>query len=168
MFPSAYFTPTFWAPSFWPRPGGIAIPPADLLEAIIAHCDADATIAAALPGGVFTDVAPLGAALPLAVVTDLGETDDWQSPTADGTVPYDDMGTIQISVFAPAKDTARAGMRVIEASLNDAPLTFTAGTLLYLRRRGRPHTTRDPDLGPDGEDVWMQTLMFESVVSRTL
>ena len=142
--------------------------PADLLEAIVAHLVADATVTAALTGGVWADAAPPDAPPPLLTIADISETADYQSVDGGGSIPLNDTAEIQLNVYATSKADARAFMRLVETSLNDAPLTITTGTVLYLRRRGRPHGLKDPDLGPGGGDVWMQAVSFDAVVSRTL
>jgi hypothetical protein len=55
----------------------------------------------------------------------------------------------------------------VKATITDAPLGFTGGTLLVLRP-GSVAVNLDPDLGPSGEDVWAGVIQFEATVDSTL
>lgn len=133
---------------------------ADLLEAAIAYLGASPAVAAALPGGVWGDEAPAGAALPFAVLSEPEGDSDNESLGASI-----ETATLQLSVFAADKAAARAIRRTLAALLSDAPLTFAAGALLHLRADGRTGM-KDPDRGPGGRDVWQEVQLFEAVVGH--
>lgn len=133
---------------------------ADLFEAAAAALADDAPLAILAPGGVWADFAPIGTAMPYLVLSEPDGRDDNESNT--GSL---EAITLQLSVFAVGKPSARAVRVAAKAILQDAALTFTDGTLLHLRASDRLGMM-DPVRGPGGRDVWHEVQMFQAVVGR--
>jgi hypothetical protein len=142
--------------------------PEDLEEALQAYLRSSAGLIAAFgKADFFGDLEPAGTALPYLVFTDSGdETASYQTESDDGSIGVNDYQTLQLTVYAASRAAARRLRRAVEKTLNDAPLLFTQGTLLYFRRAGRL-VQKDPDPGPDGLDVWAGILTFAAITERT-
>jgi hypothetical protein len=134
-----------------PEASGPADAIANLLRALMAD---------ALPGGVYCDEHPPGAALPRAVVVDLGG-----AAAYDSHGPVDD-GQAQVTVLAGTRAAARTLGRAGRAFLTDAavPLEPAAGAVLYLRPAGPEAVALDPEPGPDGAVVWRAGLTINTFV----
>lgn len=154
---------------FRPRPQYLAIPaqagtpvttPVDLFEAVVAFLMADAGLAALAPGGIAGDEASLGTVMPYLVISE-PEGDYGNESNGASVEPV----RLQVSVFAIGKAQARVVRRYLKTLLQDAPLTFTAGTLLHLRAADRTGM-KDPDRGPAGRDIWQEIQFFQAVVGH--
>ena len=132
----------------------------DLLDAASAWLAADAGLAALAPGGVWDDEAPIGTPLPYLVISEPSADSNNES----GVASIEPVG-LQLAIYAEGKAPARAVRRYAAAVVNDAPLVFSAGTLLHLRVANRT-SAKDPDRGPGGGDVWQEVLMLEAVVGH--
>ena len=138
--------------------------PVDLIEAVVAQLKADPLCVSLLTGGVFSQFAGAQTAEPFAVVIEVGGAREHVA--GDGTNPtsYHDDGTFQVSAFAPTRSTAVAAGHAIMLALNDAALTFSGGTLSYLRQTNR-YCERDPDLGKNGVAVWHELREFRFIIA---
>lgn len=136
------------------------ITPVDLLEAIEAWLNADAGLAALAAGGAWADEAPLFTPLPYVIITE--PDGNWDNESNSASV---EPVRVQVSVFAISKAQARSIRRYLKTLVQDAPLTFTAGTLLYLRAADRAGL-KDPDRGPDGHDIWQEIQFFDALVGH--
>ncbi len=145
-------------------PGAVAGTPDDFFEALVAYLLADAGLMAALPGGVSADDGVVGDVLPYAVLSEQGF--DTLNESATSTPNGIDTGQVQVMIFAEGKALARSLRRRAVAAIQDVPLAFATGTLIYLRDAGPLPATKDPDLGPNGVDVWVETLVFDVVIGR--
>jgi hypothetical protein len=141
--------------------------PVDLLEAVIAWLNADTNVMAAVTA-VAGDEAAVDTGFPYLVCIDVDGPTDYQSQTADGSIPYDDHASIQVTIVGVGKESVRSLTRVVDKSLNDAPLVFTAGTLNWFRRKTKPHDELDPDRGPNGADVWRRILIYDALIASTI
>lgn len=144
--------------------------PADLIEAVTAWLAADTTVTSLLADGVageWGDEAPVGTNFPFLVTWKVDEETTYESSAAPGVpVPSDDEGEIQVSVLATSKSGANAIGQTVRHSLNDAPLRFDGGELLMIRQIGK-HTVKDPELGPQGTDVWQTVCRFKTIVEHS-
>jgi hypothetical protein len=139
--------------------------PVNLTDAILQHLADDSAVATAVPGGFWGDEAPPDEVFPFAVIAEPDAPREYQSEAnpADG-VPCDDRVTIQLTIYATGRAAARSAALVVRTSLNDAPLTFDGGELLYLRA-GNLAISKDPDKAEGGADVWAAMLTFSAIVS---
>lgn len=151
----------------WGLVPGVVILPADLAEALLAHLEADAALLARLPGGIWGDEAPADTPLPYAVLVEVAEVAEYEGPKGSGRVPYADRAAIQVGIFDSSRSAARGLGNLVEAAVNDAPLEFEGGDLLWLRRSDR-RMQKDPELGPGGVDVWQRILVFDALTQRQL
>ena len=143
--------------------------PADLMEAIVQALGANAALATAFGhrDWLWADAAPRATRFPYAILAEVTETAAYQAAAGDGSTPYDDDARYQLVVYAADQDQARALASQVLATLTDAPLAFTRGVLLQLRR-ARRWTAKDPERGPNNGDVWQRGLVFEALTARTL
>lgn len=147
--------------------------PVDLFEAVIARIKADATCAGLLTGGVSSAEPATSQATgtpavdmkPFAIVTEVGSSRDYMAKNFDASFIED--GSLQVSVFARTRAFAVAGGNAVAAALNDAPLTFTGGVLMYLRQTNR-YASRDTSLGVGGAAVWQEIREFRYLFSGSV
>lgn len=166
-YPAALFPPALF-PGSW---SGVPTLPADLLEALAAYLDAQDALVSAFAGSAsspkfWADVAPLGIQLPLLVFAEHAEPERYESPDGSGTVGVVEEGEVELAVYAATKAQARQLRRALVAALDDAPLRFATGTLLYLRARRRQGAL-GPVPGPDGSDAWEDRATLRYQVGRT-
>ena len=83
--------------------------------------------------------------LPYAVLAEPDEDDSYWSTDGDTLAE----GHLQIDCYAGTKGQARSLGDALAAALNDAPLLFAAGVLVYLRQSSRS-AALDPDPAPAG------------------
>jgi hypothetical protein len=154
--------------------GGYAYDPpvttdyADLVEAIYVEVGEDSALVTAFDdqeGWLWHTVAPPDQPIPLAVLradesTPLGETG---SPT-----PWMEDASYSVTVYAYGRGSARAlcrqVMTAIEASADAGDLISDEGQVAGLLRVGDGLDARDPDPGPNGEDVWSHRITFRAFV----
>lgn len=131
----------------------------DLTGAIL-----DALRAALVGPGPLTwaglDLAEPGQPLPYAVALEPDEADS--NLNTGGDLLAD--GHVNINVYAATKRDAIALGRRVAAVLQDAPLRFAAGTLVYLRGASRS-AALDPDPAPGGGDCWQESRVFHFMYS---
>lgn len=141
----------------------------DLIEAIVAKIKADATCASLLTGGVYVDLGRQGAltAGPMVVITEVGGSPRWTAGGGSERATRIDDLTIQASCYATSRATAKTCGNAVAAALNDASLTFTEGTLCYIRQTNR-YANRDMDLGPGGATVWAEHREIRAITSQEL
>lgn len=161
MYPPTYFAPTYFPPTYFPVGGGVAPTTyATLLEAVVA------TLKASLvPGtlsGVYDRIPPT-LRPPYATCLEIGISRDW-SDTAGG---YVDSGQVQVQVYAATKKSCRTLGDSVASLLNDAALTFDEGHLMVLRQSSRLAEI-DPDRGPDGAPLHVETRTFDYKLSSGL
>jgi hypothetical protein len=144
----------------------------DLIDALVAHLVADATVAADVGGRVWQGTVGHAEVLPYVLVTDP------QDGTTAGLTTAGDYrrdGSYDVHVYAEdpgdgstsADDLARSIGRHVVAALTDADLTFTAGKLIYLRPGHHDWGEVDPDPGPNGRPVWHTWISVNYIVSGT-
>lgn len=138
--------------------------PDDLLDAVYARITANLVATGALTW--FGTSAAQGKVqgrtlqLPYAKVGEPDEDDSYWTTDGDGLAD----GHLEIAAYAATKKAARVLGDSIAASLQDAPLAFKAGILIYLRQTSRA-AELDPDPGPDGGDCWSETRQFRFMYS---
>lgn len=135
--------------------------PDDLVDAVVARVrarliDVDAPSLTWFGPGEAPDRQPL----PYATISEPDEDDTYWNTQGDGLAD----GHLEISVFAGDKKSARWTGHLIKEALNDAPLLFSAGTLVYLRQSGRT-AGLDPDPAPGGGDCWSEIRQFHFMYS---
>lgn len=145
----------------------------DIISASIAYLRALPSIVAAFGDAPankinkFTsDDAPRETGYPYAVFYEPEEVESFE--TTDGTAISSLIaGVYRIEVFSNRKITARRLSETIADRLNDAPLVFTNGVLIYLRRSVRQYPTLEvPGTGPDVA-VYKRMIEFEYQFERT-
>lgn len=155
-------------------PGNMVDKPWDLIAACIAWLYATPDVANAFGGAAdatgrrkfFSDYALPKTSPPYAVFNEPVEVENYETPDDSGLRSSVAHGVFELEVFATEKLVARQLADMIARSLNDAPLVFTDGILLYLRRSERRYPTlRSPG---DGENVtlYKRTLEFEYHIDR--
>lgn len=137
--------------------------PVNLTDAILQHLAVDSAVMTAVPGGFWGDEAPPEEVFPYLVFVEPDAAREYQTGTTDG-VPCDDRITLQLTVYATGRAAAVDAAKVVRVSLNDAPLTFDDGTLLYLRATNLV-VSKDPDKATNGSDVWAAMITLSAIVS---
>jgi hypothetical protein len=122
--------------------------PVDLLEAVVAHLQADATLAATFAGRFVSDEEVVGSAFPYVILEEIPGPCHYQSRDSSGNVPVDDQRQVRVTIVATGKAAVRTAGRLVNQSLWDAPLVFSTGTLLWFRNEVAPIDVKDPGLGP--------------------
>lgn len=132
-----------------------------LLEAVVATLKAGLVTPGDLTG-VYDRVPPRSVP-PYATCLEIGISRDWTN-TAGG---YVDQGQVQVQVYAATKKACRTLADSAAGLLNDAALTFDEGSLMVLRQSGR-FAEIDPDRGPDGKPLHVETRTFDYKLSSGL
>ncbi len=83
----------------------------------------------------------------------------------DGKIPYLDEGSFEISIVAPGTQQARLIGDLVVTSLNDAPLRFADGRLMYLRGR-KPYFTPLNVVIPDFPVAYKRVIDFDYMAQR--
>lgn len=172
------------SPLEWPRPvvttsilqpdSARADKPWDLIAACIARLRRDARIVAefgdaggaANPRKFVSDVATPDTAPPYVVFDEPMEVEDYE--TLDDSHRYSSLvrGSFNASIFDAGKLSARRRADMVAASLQDAPLVFVDGLLIYLRRSERRFpTVTVPGVGSDAAS-YKRTVEFVYMIER--
>jgi hypothetical protein len=139
---------------FWPQAyrasqtvmPGIAVPPPDLVAAAIAWLQAQPAVASAF--GSTATALKFGSDLairntPPPYVEFFEPTEDESYETKDGTGLPSSLtdGTLGMELVGTGKLAVRLLAELVASTLNDAPLVFQDGVLIYLRRSTRKYPT---------------------------
>lgn len=143
---------------------------ANLLDAMVAHMRADAALVAAFGDDVSalaTDKfwpTPVrsGVELPWAVYEDGGGNTQYTT----GPASVED-SAIRFVVVGDGRDTSLALARLLIATLNDAPLEFDDGLLMYFRCTGAPSVVPITAITGDYPNAYAYALTFSTMVQRT-
>ena len=130
--------------------------PDDLVDAVFALARTELVAPNGEFTGFYSGEAPPEQPLPLAVLTEPDEEDEYWTTTNNALAS----GHLQIAIYAGDRKAARRLGDRIRDLLWDAPLAFAAGRLVYLRPYSRS-AMLDPDPGPDGNDCWQEVRIFE-------
>lgn len=144
--------------------------PVDLFEAVIARLRSDATCAGLLTGGIRADEIPPGSISgnpfhPYAVLSEVGGSRQYMAKTDVATFIED--AVLQVAAYAIGRSLAYSCGSAIANALNDAPLAFSDGSLMYLRQTNR-HASLDPSLTVGGSAVWQELREFRYVFSGSI
>lgn len=150
----------------------MSTPHPDLPAAMIAWLRASPGVAAAFAENAavpattkfWADAARPGVTLPWAVYEELGA--DLQPMTAArGAVCTIETGVVRFTIAAAGKKAARDLGRLIATTLDDAPLLFTDGRLMYLRAGSTRF--QHADAAPACPAPYARIVDFEFMVQRT-
>jgi hypothetical protein len=156
-----------------PQPGVPPTPP-DLIAACIAWLRLNAPIVAAFGDAAATekfgsDIEARGTAPPYLVFYEPEEDEGYETADYTGSPSSLADGTFFVEVVGPqtlGKLGTRQLAEQVVASLNDAPLTFLDGVLVYLRRSGRKYPTFRAS-GPGSNIVlWKRIIEFQYKIER--
>jgi hypothetical protein len=176
---TGYFRAGYFRPGYFAAGGPAAAATADSLqEAVRLFLAADSAIMDQANGGVQPDMLTPGSGLPAVVVVDPQDgVTDFLTTSGDCV----DRGTIQVSVYAEdvpdqldvysAYDNRRNARRIaglVANVLNDAPLTFRDGKLVYFRQSGPPGIVVEKHTGYEGNPLRHQFVLFDYIVSRNI
>jgi hypothetical protein len=143
----------------------------DLIGAVVEYANAHPSLTDAAAFGsaswLWLGLAPQTQELPYGTITADSATPAYYSPDDGGLAGSLDAITFILSVYSTSRTNCRRLTDLVKATITDAPLAFTGGTLLVLRP-GSVAVNLDPDLGPSGEDVWAGVIQFEATVDSTL
>lgn len=112
----------------------------------------------------WADLARPGVNLPWAVYEEV-EGEVTSMTAAAGVTCSLETGTIRFVVVAQGKKAARDLGRTITRALNDAPLVFADGVLMYLRAR-KPSFAPVGSLAPGNPNAYARVVVFETMVQR--
>ena len=133
-------------------------PPWDLFDAAIAWLRATPAVTTLATGGLHAGYAGPGPkVMPYVEVYEPNESDSFDSA---GQVAR---GSLQLNVYAGSRPELRALSAALMAALQDAPLVFVSGTLLYLRPAGRSFQ-KETDPAPGGVACYQEVRMFTYIV----
>jgi hypothetical protein len=113
-----------------------------------------------------SDVALPKTDLPYAIFSEPEEVEEFESPDQDERISSRVHGVFQIHVHDREKLLARQKADNVAEALNDAPLVFTDGVLMYLRRSTRRYPTYQ-SVGP-GANVaaYVRVVEFNYMIER--
>lgn len=141
----------------------------NLLDAMVGWLRSTPAVVAAFgddPSSLETDKfgpIPLRKAdLPWAAYADVGG--EVQYMTSNDTI---ETGGLQFVVVANGKDIAESLVRLLVKTLNDAPLVFMSGRLMYLRA-GSPSAVPVGDLAPNCPNAYAYAVTMNSMVQGTV
>jgi hypothetical protein len=111
----------------------------NILTGIYTSYNSDATLKAALPGGLHFEMAPQGTSMTYAVFNGITSRSEYMF-SGEGEYEY---VTIQIDVFADTNAKRTAASAAIDTLYQDAKLTISGYTTLFYHRAGQPLYVRD-------------------------
>lgn len=169
-------------PLLWPRPiikqmaiqtsSNMVDGPWDIIAASILWLRNTPSIVAATGDGgyaaskFFSDIAPRDISPPYLVFYEPQEVEGFE--TTDGTTQSSLIeGVYRIDVFATGKLAARQLSEYVADALNDAPLYFQNGTLVYLRRVQRQYPTLEVPGTGTNVVAFKRMVEFEYKFERT-
>lgn len=155
-------------------PGNMVDRPWDLIAASIAHLRSDSGVVAAFgdaPESIdrrkfVSDVELPKTDPPYVVFTEPIEAETYETADGSGRNGSTVYGVFVIEVVSTEKLDARTKADAVAARLQDAPLEFVDGTLLYLRRSERRFPTFR-SAGPRGDVViYKRIIEFRYIIER--
>jgi hypothetical protein len=169
-------------PSQWPRPimrqttyqtaANMVDGPWDIIAASILQLRNTPTIVSAFGDGgypapkFFSDITPRDIDPPYLVFYEPQEVETFE--TTDGSTPSSLVeGVYRIDVFATGKLAARQLSEYVADCLNDAPLYFQNGVLIYLRRVQRQYPTLEVPGTGTNVVLFKRMIEFEYKFERT-
>lgn len=113
----------------------------------------------------WADSAKQGVQLPWAIYEEIEGDIQYMSEAADvrNTI---ETGVVRFIVVSPGKKTARDLGRLLTKTLDDAPLLFADGILMYLRAK-KPFFVPIADVVADSPTGYARVVIFEAMVNRT-
>ena len=151
------------APMVAPFAASFANFPADLVQAVVAKINSTLVAAGTLTWFGSGEDIGASATLPYAVLAEPDEDDEYSSTSGDSIAT----GHLEIHCYAATKVASKALGVAVAKQLNDAPLVFSNGLLMYLRQSSRTNDI-DPDPAPGGGDCWDETRIFMFMVASNL
>jgi hypothetical protein len=143
----------------------------DLIGAVVEYANAHPSLTDATAFGsaswLWLGLAPQTQEMPHGTITSESTDPNYYSPDEGGAAGSLADVTFALSIYSTSRTNCRRLTDLVKATITDAPLGFTGGTLLVLRP-GSVAIDLDPDLGPSGEDVWAGVIQFEATVDSTL
>lgn len=104
---------------------------------------------------------------PYAVVQEIGETYDYQTPTAGNYRSYIATGRLQVAIYAPGRQQARDLGVQLAFSLNDAALAWPGSNLMYLRMAQASFVPL-PHSAPGSPTQFVRVIVFDYQFSSQL
>jgi hypothetical protein len=136
--------------------------PADMVEAIVGTCNADATLLGLFgrPKWLWINEAPDREPMPYAVLSQPESNLAFSSIQDDGSEPAVESAMYQVSIFSTNRALNRSIGERINAWLTTADLQHTDGYLMAMWLTSAADLL-DPDRGPGGVDIWQRVLMLD-------
>jgi hypothetical protein len=144
----------------------------DLMAAVVARLRASPSVVAAFAENTasaattkfWADAARQGVVLPWAVYEEI-EGDIQYMTQAAGTSNTIETGAIRFVIVSAGKKAARDLGRLVSGTLDDAPLVFDDGILMYLRAK-KPFFVPVADIAPENPTAYARVVVFEFMISR--
>lgn len=159
-----------------PVPGTPSLPP-DLMAAVVAWLRLDQAVVAALgetatSPRIFADLEARGTAAPWVSFSEPDEDESYETVDPTGRPSSVTAGLFHAEITGPGGSGGKLAIRqlaeLIGDTIEDAPLTFADGTLIYLRRTGRKFPIfREPGTGGTAQ-FYKRILEFEYMIERWL
>lgn len=141
----------------------------DLVEAMVEFANAHPALTDSTAFGgswLWLGRAPGDTALPYGTITTYTATPTFDSGEAGSNRGSVEAGSLTLAVYSTSRANCGRLAKLVRDTLTDAPLAFSAGSLMHLRP-GSFSVDLDPDPGPAGEDVWQAVTTFEFQVDAT-
>ncbi len=135
----------------------------DLFAAVKSWFDADASLAAAVPGGLYLTQAPpkdpTGRPIPrpYAVMVDLGNSFEFTSGT-----PYIDTHDIQISIFSTTQAEGETARLALRSKFDAQKITIGGGASTMMTLPEAEETTREDN------NIWHTRVDYTIAIFRNL
>jgi hypothetical protein len=147
--------------------GSLVPIPLDLLEAIVARLLGDVDVSGVVGSKVYSDFAR-GPVPPYLLIVDVSDKSEYESIDNADEITTLNRLMIQVSCFHTGKKTCKDMAKFVAAALNDAPLVFEDGDLLYLRLDSNK-AIPEPTPGPGtATSIYHRALTFEAISEGTL
>jgi hypothetical protein len=148
-------------------------PAPDLLAAVVARLRASPGVVAAFAENTasaattkfWAEAARQGVVLPWAVYEEIDGDIQYMTQAA-GVSNTIETGAVRFVIVAAGKKAARDLGRLVSSTLDDAPLVFDDGILMYLRAK-KPYFVPAADIAPENPTAYARAVVFEFMVNRT-
>jgi hypothetical protein len=117
-------------------------------------------------GWLWLGRAPVDTPMPFGVIGDDGTSPTFDSGEAGTTRGVVENGSFTVAIFSTSRANCGTLTRLVRQVLTDAPLAFSAGSLMHMRPTNLS-VDLDPDPGPAGEDVWQGIVSFDVMIDTT-
>jgi Protein of unknown function (DUF3168) len=135
--------------------------PTTLLGALVAHFQADASLTAAVSGGIWVSQIPEGVQLPFVCLLHGGEVPDWTFER-----DYVEDGQVQFVAYALGCANAESIATLIKAAFDWTDLTIANAISIQVERTNYQVSVTDLFRAPSGEIVYQAATDYHTRIKK--